>query len=54
MRTYDIENVSLSRVLDDIGNVPHSVLLRINHLEQALSDLTFELNRMQKQIQRIQ
>lgn len=53
MRAHEIENVGLSRVLSETNNM-ESILLRIYHLEQTVSDLTFELNQAQKQIQRIQ
>lgn len=54
MRAHDIENVGLSRVLDNVSNVPQDVLLRMYHLEQVVSDLTFEITQMQKQLQRLQ
>jgi hypothetical protein len=55
MRAQDIQNrTGLERVAFDEKLVSNEVILRLHHLEQTISDLTFELNQMQKQIQRIQ
>lgn len=55
MRVQDIQSrTGLERVAFDEQLVSQEVMLRLHHLEQTISDLTFELNQMQKIVKRIQ
>lgn len=56
MRVEDMQSQhrGLARIAFDDKTVSQEVLLRLHHLEQTISDLTFELSQMQKIITRIQ
>jgi hypothetical protein len=53
MRAQDIQiPTGLARIAFDEKTASQEILLRLHHLEQTISDLTFELNQMQKIVKR--